>query len=179
MSDVAVDYLAGRGVHEATVLEYGITYDVERHALRFPYYDCFGREFGARYRLLSENANMKYLSEKSRPQGLYNVIAVDSPLIWVCEGEIDALSLLQTGRPVVGVPGAESFREAWRYLFVEKDVRIVFDGDDAGASGARRISRILNGVAREVEIVELPEGQDVNSLYVVGELERWLQGGVG
>lgn len=69
--------------------------------------------------------------------------------IFLCEGETDAISLIDAGlesdgRTVaVALPSATTFNEQWAELFVGKEVILAFDADSAGKEATRRVSRLL------------------------------------
>ena len=183
--DAAEVYLGSRGISPATVMEYGVGYDPHEQAITFPYYDAWGRQTSARWRKLHPNAVPKYMGSRGVRAGLYNVVDVDEPWVYLTEGEIDCLTLKQLGLAAVGVPGAGAFREAWRWLFVDRKVRIVFDADSVkyrvggeayrpGQDGGARVLRAISTVAAFVEVVHLPEGEDVNSLHMNGQLAPFV-----
>jgi len=88
--------------------------------------------------------------------------------VYLCEGVIDALTLIEAGFPAVGVPGAMHFKAAWAPLFRNKSVYVVFDADSAGEAGASRATALLTGQGIEAHRLPLPAGKDIND---------WLRGG--
>jgi twinkle protein len=70
--------------------------------------------------------------------------------IYLCEGETDAISLIDAGlesdgRTVaVALPSATTFNERWADLFLGKEVILAFDADKAGREATRRVSRLLH-----------------------------------
>jgi hypothetical protein len=70
--------------------------------------------------------------------------------VYLCEGETDAISLIDAGveldgRTVaVALPSASTFDERWASLFKGKEVILVFDADAAGQEATRRVSRLLH-----------------------------------
>lgn len=104
----------------------------------------------------------------------------DVPIVWLCEGEWDAIAfselLVAAGRhgdAVLGVPGADTFKEEWLEFFRGRYVIIVFDADAAGDRGSKKAYELLKGVAAKVEFVNWPEdspkGYDLRD-YVVSAL---------
>lgn len=169
-----LSWLHERGITAQAIREYGLLYDPEQRAIRIPYYDGRGRERGHRLRFL-DGRTMKYQSPKGSRAHLYNVKDVDSPTVYITEGEWDCLILKQLGLSAVGVPGVTSFKREWKWLFAGADeVVVVFDGDDAGREGARRVAGYLSSVVENVDVVDLPDGADINSLALEGELAQWL-----
>lgn len=69
--------------------------------------------------------------------------------IFLCEGETDAISLIDAGLEsdaqtiAVALPSASTFNERWANLFDRKDVVLAFDADQAGEEATRRVSRFL------------------------------------
>ena len=94
----------------------------------------------------------------------------DGPII-VCEGEWDALAVERIRRSagkrgcVIGVPGANVFKNEWRDMFSNRDVYFWYDNDGPGEEGAKRSADKLNGIARTVRVLKWPstvkEGWDV------------------
>lgn len=112
------------------------------------------------------DAGPKYLSlpgEEARifhPQGL----ARPEPYVCVCEGEIDAITATACGLPAIGIPGASMWRPYFgRALRWYQQVFVLADNDDKGA-GMKFAEQIANSV-KNVVIVPMPEGHDVNSFY--------------
>lgn len=70
--------------------------------------------------------------------------------IYLCEGETDAISLIDAGLEACGqmlavaLPSASTFNERWATLFAGKDVVLAFDADNAGREATRRVSRFLH-----------------------------------
>jgi DNA primase len=91
-------------------------------------------------------------------------------MIYICEGAIDTLSLLELGFAAVGVPGAKSFRAEWCELFADvEEVILALDNDEAGHEGAAVIAEHFRRIGREVRRLQLPEGiKDVNEFLMSG-----------
>lgn len=103
---------------------------------------------------------------KNVETSLYGIDSINGEnVVFVCEGEIDCLTLQQMGYSAVGVPGALQWKDSWTEALADaKRVYIMFDQDPAGRSGAEKIAGILGPKAR---IVNLPsEKMDVNKWYV-------------
>lgn len=86
--------------------------------------------------------------------------------IYICEGEWDAIALrhflLQKMKweddsfSVLGVPGATTFKEAWRKYFTDRDVILLYDYDDAGHKGMLHAKKILHKVPKSVRALQWP-----------------------
>jgi hypothetical protein len=89
----------------------------------------------------------------------------DNEDIVITEGETDCILLNQEGIPAVThTAGAATFRTNWASQFVDKNVWIAYDADDAGRKGARKVHDMLRAHARNVYIMQMPEttkGADV------------------
>lgn len=84
--------------------------------------------------------------------------------IAITEGEMDCMTLVQAGIPAVGIPGASAWKPHYELLFEGyTTVLICADNDDTGA-GRKFAAKIAKNVPGP-EVVLMPEGHDVNSLY--------------
>lgn len=99
-------------------------------------------------------------------------------IVWVCEGEWDAIALAellsQAGRKddaVVAMPGADTFKRPWLEWFGGHHVRLCYDNDGAGDRGSMKAGKLLDGVARKVEYICWPDtlknGYDLRD-FIVG-----------
>ena len=70
-------------------------------------------------------------------------------IIYLCEGETDAISLIDAGLEsdgqtlAVALPSSSTFNERWATLFAGKAVILAFDADRAGEEATRRVSHFL------------------------------------
>lgn len=145
-----------------------------KHRLVFPYLDQNYRSMYFQARALDKETRPKELNLPGAVPYPYNVAALDSNPGWVylCEGVVDTLTLLNQKIPAVGVPGATSFKAEWVPLFRNKSVVICLDPDEAGRRGAQVVRELLgaSGV-RCVERgnVELPESLKVREHEDINE----------
>lgn len=87
---------------------------------------------------------------------LFNVeILKDYQTIYLTEGEIDCIRLVQEGIPnvVSGTSGQGTFKDEWAELLKDKDVLIVYDTDDKGKEGAQKVLEKLPNA----KIITLPD----------------------
>ena len=114
----------------------------------------------------------KYTAPAGQRPRLYGVNALfeDSPVIAICEGELDAVvcqSLL--GIPAVGIPGVNAWQRHFPRCFVNHERVLVMADNDSKADGrnpGRELAdRILSTVDQAV-LVDLPVGMDLNSWYL-------------
>lgn len=176
---VAAEYLEQRGITEATAVlaRLGVVdepihgdSDSAYNRLSIPYITRSG-VVDLRFRCLREHncadsGCPKYLGRAGASLRIYHVeslVSADSA-IRVTEGELDALILNQLGYAAVGLPGAESWKRHWHRLFEDFSRIVVFgDGDSAGH---RFIKKLMDEFPQSVESVQLPDGEDVNSMFL-------------
>ena len=169
---LADDYLKSRGITRevARLARFGVVGEPEvGHEafvgrLSIPYITKTG-VVDLRFRSLNPAVEPKYMSMTGAETRMYNVLDIEQAGDWiaVCEGELDTLTLSAcVGIPCVGVPGANSWKKHYTRLLADFERIFVFaDGDQPGREFATSLSREL-----PVTIVQLPEGEDVNSAYV-------------
>lgn len=161
----ARNWLSARKLSDTTLHRYLIGYDIDRHAIVIPYLNALGEVRSIRWRNLNQGGP-KYLQPKGETLHLFRVNATRKPKVWITEGEFDCMVLDQAGFPAVGVPGVNGFKPEWAYLFAYCDqVTVVFDGDEPGREGARRITTLLGPFVDKLRMVKLPQDKDVNDLY--------------
>lgn len=170
--DSVARYLESRGISEETARSYRLGF-VEnplpgdsdyQNRLAIPYITADGSVVDIRYRAIGE-VKPKYLSRVGAVPRMYSVSAFlkAADTIWVTEGEVDAITLNQCQIPSVGIPGAMQWQRHWALLFADFDnVKVICDGDQAGKDFGKRIAQEIEGAV----ILHLPEGKDVNDIYV-------------
>jgi len=74
---------------------------------------------------------------------------------------------------VLSVPGAGIFKRNWSEYFEGRNVRIVYDNDEAGDKGSSRAGSMLQGVAKNVQYIHWPEsrpdGFDIRDFCIAAE----------
>jgi len=118
-----------------------------------------------RFRSLNPAVEPKYMGLTGAETRMYNVLDIEkaSNFIGVCEGELDTITMSSCiGIPCIGVPGANSWKKHYTRLLADFERVFVFaDGDQPGTEFARSLAREL-----PVTIIQLPDGHDVNSMFV-------------
>lgn len=168
----AEDYLQKRGI-SLTVARQALLGVVEEPEpgheqytgrLAIPYITKTG-VVDLRFRSLNPAVEPKYLGLVGAETKMFNVLDVEraSDFIGICEGELDAITMSYCiGIPCVGVAGANSWKKHYTRLLADFSRVFVFaDGDSPGREFASNLSREL-----PVTIINCPEGEDVNSMYV-------------
>jgi DNA primase len=143
-----------------------------RHRLLWPYW-LDGQVFA----LQARNATWQS-KEKDGPKEIdltpvllpYNadVLAEAQDSVYLAEGVVDCLSLLEADLQAVALPGASSFRPEWVEWFdLAREVVLSLDADNAGRKGTATIAGHFRRAGRTVKVLQLPEGvKDVNELLL-------------
>ncbi len=188
VSSGADRWLSARGIWANTIIAWKLGYvgkplkgdEKYMGCLSIPYFDGLGRERAdaMRFRPLYPNPPVKYLSRDLAKPHLFGLLYTNYPKVYVAEGELDCITLWQTGRKAVGVAGTNAWHKEWRWLFRNcEEVVLVFDNDpdrlrpdgtkvNVGQIGAAQVFRGLESLGIHVRNVKLPQGEDVNSLYL-------------
>lgn len=173
--DEAVEYLARRGLTDRGLfarMRLGFVADPSsedvpaRGRLAIPSLGPEGNVYNIRFRAIDDQ-KPKYWGRSGMPTRLWNLRAVAEAgdVIAITEGELDALTLEHMGVRAVGTPGANSWQRHHPRIFAGfSKVWVVGDGDQPGNDFARKVCESLPSGVR----VQLPEGEDVNSLFVKG-----------
>jgi 5S rRNA maturation endonuclease (ribonuclease M5) len=166
-----------RGFERKTIIDWQLGWDGQRYTI--PVRDADGALVNVRrYQMGGGHTNKMLNLPGHGGAALFRPdILRDNTSVVVTEGETDCILLNQTGIPAVThTAGAGTFRAAWAQHFVDKDVWICYDADDAGRKGAKRVESILSDFARNVFIIDIPmttKGADVTDyIHLEGHTER-------
>ena len=166
-------YLESRGITEPTarifrlgfVKEPEIGHELYINKLSIPYLTPAGT-VDIRFRALSQDATgPKYMSRPGATTHIFNIKALnnDADTLVVCEGELDTVIATQAGFTAIGLPGANNWKSFYSRVLADwNKVILLCDGDNAGREMAKHLSRELDNVFP----VFMPEGQDVNDIYL-------------
>ena len=163
---MAAQYLIG------SVVEPIAGHELATGMLSIPYITPSG-VVGMKFRRL-DNGTPKYLWPTGQKVGLFNVqdLHKHSDTIAICEGEIDTIVVSGVvGIPAVGIAGVSQWKPHFPMLFEAYDRVIVFADNDAGKHdeginpGLELGKRIKEDIDR-AEVVMLPDGHDVNDVYL-------------
>lgn len=168
----AGDYLQSRGITKEAALAVSLGVVTEPEPgheqylgrLSIPYITKTG-VVDLRFRSLNPAVEPKYMGMTGAETKMYNVTDIEKAgdYIAVCEGEIDTITLSKlVGIPAVGVPGSNAWKHHYTRLLADFErVYIFADGDTSGRDFANSLAREL-----PVTILQLPDGEDVNSMFV-------------
>ena len=104
----------------------------------------------------------KYLSVSGDSGRPFNVADLSGSVIFLTEGEIDAITLHQMGYSALGIPGATQWNGLYCRLLRFRRVFLLADGDKAGRDFAEAVGSDIRGLT----VLHMPSGEDVNSMYV-------------
>lgn len=180
--DLAADWLEGRGIDKefAASVALGVVVDPmpghepARGRLAIPYLTDAG-PVGINFRCIQDHNckeqtnHSKYWKPKGSTALLYGVQSASWAEHWIVatEGEIDALTWQMVGVPAVGIPGAKNWKDHWSNVFEDfSRVYLAEDGDSAGESLYEKMVHKIDQSVSSVIRMEMPDGEDSNSMYV-------------
>ncbi len=173
----AEDYLAERGITMGQATRAGLGVVLEPltgheqyvNRLSIPYPTISG-VVDLRFRSM-DLSEPKYMGLTGATTHLYNVGSFfrASSYISICEGEIDTITLdMACGIPAVGVPGVNNWKKHYTRLLQDFEKVFLFaDGDSAGTDFSKHLSKELGNLV----VVQMPDGEDVNSMYLKNGVE--------
>jgi DNA primase len=175
---------AARGGEEGRPARGGV-YDRFRNRLMVPLVAPGGAVIGFGARALAEDDQPKYLNSPETPvyrkgaflfaleQARRKVTAEDEMI--VVEGYFDAIALHQAGLAnCVATSGTALTADQARLLRrLVGRVALTYDGDAAGRDAMMRSLGVLLGEGLDVVVVDLPQGEDPDTLVRRGGIEAW------
>ena len=157
-------YMYNRKLTDEVINKFKIGYDKETDSIVFPVWDELGNLVMITKR--SVTGKKYYIqANKKKPVYLLNYIIKENiDTVYVCESQINALTLWTWGYPAIALIGTGS-KEQYEILKVSgvRNYILCFDGDNAGKKGTQRF---LNAMNNNVFIIvkDIPNGKDVNDL---------------
>lgn len=157
-------YMWQRKLTKEVVDKFRVGFNPKTNMLSFPVWDEQGRLVLITYRSVVDK-RFFIEKDKDKPIYLYNFIKQEGyKTIYVCESQINALTLWSWGYPAVALFGTGSQEQM--AIFNRSGIRnymLCFDGDEAGDKGVARFKR---NIRKDVIVnrVLIPIGKDVNDL---------------
>lgn len=135
------------------------------HPILFPYPNMQGVWYKRGRRWMDNNEKPKYLGPKGGKQHLYNpnLLGPAVPYLWICEGEIDTLTMLELGRNAVGIQGTHTFDKRWAELWQYTNIILALDPDDEAQKQSGKIAACFP--PENVYHFELPNREDLNGIH--------------
>lgn len=162
------NYLLSRGISATTASNNGVFFCPAKHSMAFTSIKN-GGIVGIEYRTPNSKKQI-YFEKGSSVSNLRHKESIKNyDRLYITEGSIDALTLLETGiNNVVSIPnGASSdswIEEEWDFLKKFKEIVLCYDNDEPGQKALDRIKKRL-GFARLYSL-ELGEYNDINEAYM-------------
>ncbi len=167
-------YMLQRKLTQEVCKQFEVKYDAKTKCIVFAVRDEKGKLLMLTRRSVL-NKTFIIDADKEKPVYLlYYLLKNNIQEAYICESQINALTLWTHGLPGVALFGTGS---AHQYDILNKsNIRVynlLFDGDEAGDKG---IKKFLHNIRKDVivNIIRLPRGKDVNDL-TYDELEKLLQ----
>lgn len=188
LPDKVVEWFKGRGVRQQTLLEWKIGYQEEWmpqtnakcRVIAFNYF-LGGTLINQKFRTADKHFKM-VKDAKLIMYGLDNIREVNDPVI-ICEGEIDALSIYQSGHTqVLSVPNGASKGAQLEYIDNSLDqldpVKMFIlwtDNDDAGLALRKELIRRLGEERCKIVKSELKDANEVLIKHGETEINRLIE----
>lgn len=166
-------YMKERGFTDATIKAFSIGYDAACNGVVIPYP---GKAYYIT-RIIGADGNGKYQKPKGLTEPLFMTGNPETGL-FVCEGQLDALSLLQAGADAVAAIGGGGARKL-ENLDGVKRAAIIIDRDEAGEKTGERIKEVLHDQGITGITAKTPDGyKDSNDLLKAdaGKLSELVAG---
>ena len=143
-------YFLERGLSWETVDDYDLGYDVEKKQIIIPYDKSMTYYIGRNtYKDKQKRGYFKPKSEEAGEEPLYNGNALygDGSYVFVVEGQLDALSLIEIGeKSVIGLNSSQNIQKLVNQLKnrpVDKTLILALDNDEAGHNATKKLVQEL------------------------------------
>ena len=156
----ALAYLHGRGLTDKTIADFKLGYDPQKKAVVIPYP-------GKVYYITRSLEGKEYRKPPKTADQLFIAGDPAASEVFLCEGQIDALSLIQSGAKCAAATGGTG--KIVLSDLKQKTVYIIPDNDPKGEEHAAGVRETLNDEATErtVTLLRLPDQyKDVNEMLL-------------
>jgi len=128
-------------------------------------------EYAKHIHLAEEYLSTRHLSVDEAKKFHLGIVKDALPGHESYKGELDTVVLsAKTNHPSIGIPGVNNWKPYYGKILDDFETVIVLaDGDNAGLEFGKKLSRELPNV----NLLQMPEGHDVNSI-IVQEGKEWL-----
>lgn len=184
-----LERLHSRGIKDDVIAKLSLGADVDSFehgkftgpCLVIPVFDETREHVLTLKKLLYQNGE-RYFNTCGKAKRLYNVHHLSqnpAALVFVTEGELDAIRLMQEGLiAVTTVGGATCWDENWAKYFKGREVVVLYDSDKAGRKGAQKVLMSLRGVVKTLRDVDLFPGtekndqKDITDFFLLGKTKE-------
>lgn len=158
-------YMTQRKLTTEVIEKFKIKYDPETKSIVFPVWDDRNRLLMLTRRSVI-NKTFIIDADKEKPVYLLNFIKqMNAKSVYVCESQINALTLWSWGYPAIALFGTGT---KIQYEILSKSgirvYNLCFDGDEAGDRGTKNFIKNLGNKGAFMNIIKIPRGKDVNDL---------------
>lgn len=163
---LSIDFLSSRGCSYQEVEVKRDKGTVSLKGVVIPFYDRSGKPIAKKIRLkFTGTPKYAFLEGKNTVYGLDLLDSFTTEYIYICEGETDALTLLQAGFQAVGIPGAAAWQSSWAdYFHKFKKIIVLSDNDTAGHN---LLLNLATAFPKNLYTVQLPRNiNDINDFFV-------------
>jgi DNA primase len=150
--------LRERMINFFTIKQFQLGYDTETDRYAFPIPSFKGKYYNIKLHNSSKDPkSLSWRSGSGTPR-IYPISATLKSTITICEGEFDCLLLHSIGiNAITNTAGSGTWESEWNSYFRDKRVKIIYDSDNAGISGSKKVADALDSIASSVEIIRFPE----------------------
>lgn len=147
-------WLYARGISEDVAYSAGL--HMALRSIVIPVIGPKGRLFNKYRRDPAIDHDQKFFFDPGSKRTLYRAETVpDASLLFICEGELDALRAVSDGfHAVSSTNGARSWDHKWSPLFFGKTVIVWYDADVAGLAGGHEVANSVSAYADKTYIVQ-------------------------
>ena len=150
-----------RGFSDETIDRFQLGWDTRRQRFTLPMQNADGQLVGVKlYRAGAERSKWIWAKEGEKPL-LFPWPSREESEGVLLEGEFDTILARQHGLTAwTGTRGAKTFDVESARAFAGKRVTVLYDRDEAGRTGSRKVARLLAAEKCEVRIASWPAGED-------------------
>ncbi len=166
------EYLKAHSLNEKLVTEL-FQWSFDENKITIPVFNIQGNLEYKRYRHLNPT-EAKFTSDQGSHPTIYPAFLLkDQQDIVICEGEPDCVRLWQENIPAfTGTSGVSKFDDALASYFVNRNIFICLDTDEAGKKAITKYNQSFQNVGVSMKIIELPkEFKDISEFFTSGKIK--------
>lgn len=163
------DYLSRRGISKEVQKLFQTGYDQKSNSISLPWHDSKGLVINVKYRNTKEKTffyEKEGLPIKNYVYGIFQCIRKKATRVYICESEIDALTLWTYGYPAVAI-GGSSLSEAQKTILLSagfEDLVIATDNDLVGRRIRDFLFQEFGGLMNVFEVYFPKGAKDINDI---------------
>lgn len=156
-------YMFKRKLTKEIIELFDVGYDKERDCITFPVRDTKGRTLFVGTRSIKGKKYL-YPSDAQKPvYGLYEIKNIPLSELWICEGQINALTCWVYGKPAVALMGTGTDYQYSQLSLIDcRKFILALDPDKAGYEGCIKLKKALKD--KMLYRAKIPFKKDINDL---------------